>query len=384
MWIEDVPNKNGKITSYKYVDRFKNPLTGKKEPISLTFKDKKLKTQKEAPTLLQEKADKKFSEQNHLISDRSFTEVIDMYFKSVEGVVKDSYLSTMRPTSTTIKNDIGFISINKITPVIINNLLLKYSTKYAPGTVGNKISIINGALKFAFDYGYLSDNTILNSIKRPRSPRKSKKKKEWKYLTQEELEVIVNHFYKRGFPYLARIALILSGTGLRYGELISIDYEKDIDFKNNSIHITKTYNHGTKKFDSPKSGDSRIIFFNEEVSKIIKEQILFSKQLTLRRNLIRGNKVLFLSVYGNPYSIASFNRYLKEIKFEGKTLTSHIFRHTYITRMIENNVPTHLIAEQVGHSDTKMIEGVYGHFSDVMREQLSSAVSGITFFEASY
>lgn len=62
-----------------------------------------------------------------------------------------------------------------------------------------------------------------------------------------------------------------------------------------------------------------------------------------------------------------------------KTLTTHIFRHTFITRAVENHIDAKLIAEQVGHSGTELIDRVYSHFSDKMTKDLEQAISKMSF-----
>lgn len=47
--------------------------------------------------------------------------------------------------------------------------------------------------------------------------------------------------------------------------------------------------------------------------------------------------------------------------------------------MIANNVPLNLIAEHVGHSDMKMIEEVYKHFNQKMRNDLKEAVEKLSY-----
>lgn len=69
----------------------------------------------------------------------------------------------------------------------------------------------------------------------------------------------------------------------------------------------------------------------------------------------------------------------KKIEEPENPLTTHIFRHTFITRMVEQYVPATLIAEHVGHSDTQMIERVYNHFSEKTEEDLKTAINAIKF-----
>ncbi|MBG9983408.1 hypothetical protein HYO62_00745 [Aerococcaceae bacterium DSM 111022] len=42
--------------------------------------------------------------------------------------------------------------------------------------------------------------------------------------------------------------------------------------------------------------------------------------------------------------------------------------------MVENKVDKELIAKHVGHSSTKMIDEVYGHFTSKMDSELKSVI----------
>lgn len=44
-------------------------------------------------------------------------------------------------------------------------------------------------------------------------------------------------------------------------------------------------------------------------------------------------------------------------------LTFHELRHTYASRLVMNAVPLAVVAAQLGHSDTRMVEKHYGHMA---------------------
>jgi integrase len=44
-------------------------------------------------------------------------------------------------------------------------------------------------------------------------------------------------------------------------------------------------------------------------------------------------------------------------------ITFHGLRHTYASRLAMNGVPLGVIAAQLGHSDTRMVEKHYGHLA---------------------
>ncbi|WP_234982478.1 tyrosine-type recombinase/integrase [Limosilactobacillus caccae] len=44
-----------------------------------------------------------------------------------------------------------------------------------------------------------------------------------------------------------------------------------------------------------------------------------------------------------------------------KPLSSHIFRHTHISKLAELGVPLYVIQQRVGHEDSKITKGIYLH-----------------------
>jgi integrase len=44
-------------------------------------------------------------------------------------------------------------------------------------------------------------------------------------------------------------------------------------------------------------------------------------------------------------------------------LTFHELRHTYASRLVMNGAPLPVVARQLGHSDTRMVEKHYGHMA---------------------
>lgn len=61
-----------------------------------------------------------------------------------------------------------------------------------------------------------------------------------KYLEKEELALLLETAKSNGLEHDYLVFLVLAYTGIRVGELVGLKW-KDIDFKNHTISITKTY-----------------------------------------------------------------------------------------------------------------------------------------------
>jgi site-specific recombinase XerD len=145
------------------------------------------------------------------------------------------------------------------------------------------------------------------------------------------------------------IITLLAGTGMRVGELVSINLD-DINFNDDSITVLGKGN----KF--------RQVFFDVPAIK----QAL-SDYLTVRNNLGSDSDALFLN--SKSYSritTRSVQRMLKlylELANLPSSVSPHILRHTFATLSIENGANIKAICKLLGHSHVKTTLEYYTHLS---------------------
>lgn len=366
MWIEEL--KNGK---YKFVERYEDPLTGKSKKVSITLEKKTKKMQEQALLMLQDKITKDLHKTNPT-KDMTLSELINEYLLYAKDDYKPSTLLNKKYAYNTINKRIGNIKVGKLSSAIVNNLIIKLKYNLACDVK----TLIYQSWEFGKNHGYVSDMMLAKNLIKPKKPKGYKNHFEWKYLEPDEVKTVISSLKQ---PVKQRLAQLMLMTGMRFGETVALRIS-DVDLKNGLITISRTYSLTTHQFGSPKSGKTRVIHIPDEAITVIKEQIIATKLQTIKYGLDRSNDLLFKSKFGKPYSIDLFNNSLKRIKLEsGKNVTSHIFRHTFITRMVESGVSTNLIAKHVGHANTDMIEKVYSHFSAEMDRKLEEAINVVNF-----
>lgn len=369
MWIEDLPN--GK---YKFVERYDNPLTGKTHKVSITLNDKRKKTKELALVQLHLKIDKALNEMP-TPDNMTFKILSDKYMAVNEAEIKPSTFVTKSGRINVINNKIGHYQLKSLTPALVNDALLEWSATHATKTVKAIKSTIGQVITFGIRYGYFHEVNFNSQLF---YPKKESNNLEWKYLEPEELESVYQQFEEKGWYNLLDMCRFQVNTGMRYGEMVALDYEKHIDFDNNTITIERSYSQHTKSFDTPKNNKSRTITVKPDLTAMIQRLIHDDKIKMIRHGLDKNNTLLFRSLFDKPLSITTMNYRLKQIHIEGKILSTHIFRHTFITHMVESKVPSRQIAEYVDNS-TEMIERVYTHFSQKMQDELSEAVQVMKF-----
>lgn len=368
MWV--VQQKNGK---FKYTERYEDFLTGKQKYVSTTLTKSSPQAHNKAKQILSEKIKKK-QEKRSPKSDITVREACSLWVKFIQKSdlaynTKVSYISNAK----IIAEEFNEIKISRLTPNKVNMYLLNLLNQgLAHSTVKIRKSAFLSMLKFASNYNFFVSDELQTKLEVPRMNTPIKTSETDKFLEKKEADYIFSKLKGTPYYYIFKIQLY---TGMRYSEAAAISLNQ-IDFKNKTIFVNRQWLSNKHDFALPKENKTRIAVFNDQLDGILKKWLKkregFLKLYNVDTDLLIFNKS------GKPYTSANANYNLKKIKFS-KNLTTHIFRHTYITRMVENYVPIKLIAKQVGHSSIKMIEEVYGHFSQKMEKDLANKVSKIEF-----
>ena len=127
-------------------------------------------------------------------------------------------------------------------------------------------------------------------------------------------------------------------TGMRRGELYSLDWDR-IDLARRQLHLLKT-----------KNGTARVVILTAAAVSALEE-------LQKRRN--PDSPKVCLTRYGEPMVSprAWFELVMEEAVKKNpslKDVTWHIFRHTYISRLVMAGVDLRTVQELAGHKDIKM------------------------------
>jgi integrase len=161
-----------------------------------------------------------------------------------------------------------------------------------------------------------------------------------RYLSDDEAKRLTNAC-PTDFRALVIAALL---TGCRYGELVALTAD---DF---------TTDAGTVRVRASKSGKPRHVVLTEEGREFFARLSAGQPRSTLL--LVRSN--------GRPWAKSEQQRPLaaasKAAHLDPPT-NFHGLRHTYASRLAMRGVPLAVIAAQLGHSDTRMVEKHYGHLA---------------------
>ncbi|MBR7928421.1 site-specific integrase [Aerococcaceae bacterium zg-ZUI334] len=365
MWIEEL--SNGK---FKYIERYIDN-EGKQRRISLTHEKNTASVRKQMSMLLQDKI-------NEILivpdTDLTFQQVSEMWLPTYAPTVKTSTLYRIKTHVRALNQALGHITFSDLKAYQFNSFFLDEQTngRFKYHTLKNMLSTINHIIKFGFKYKGIDKTDLLPLLEIPKINVTNNN--EWKYLERDELDGLIEFLEAQELHETVRMVKVQISTGMRFSEMIALNFEEDIDLDNYTIHVRHTYHKDTKTLTTPKTGKERTIYFNEDLKIVLKQQINYTKRKILRNNITRSKKFLFMTKYGYPSDIVIFNKNISKYKLPNKKITSHIFRHTFITRAVEAGISKDLIAKQVGHVDTEMIDKVYLHFTNQMAEQQKKAM----------
>ena len=246
---------------------------------------------------------------------------------------------------------------------VINELFIcnPYTGKpTARRTLLSYINILRNIFDFAIDNRAIDFNPA-QRIKPPKNAEKSERRA----LTQTERSRIIE-FAHRG----QRAMMLLMLSGLRRGEATALLWS-DIDFKNKTISVTKSFNFKTQALKAPKNGKSRLISVPSILIDFLKKEERTSPYVITSAN----NKMMTETAWKRLLESYITDMNLKYGNFIQPTnkvapqkasmmiepFTYHCLRHTFCTMMYEAGIDVLVAQEQMGHSDPKTTLSIYTH-----------------------
>lgn len=210
------------------------------------------------------------------------------------------------------------------------------ATRRRRSTANRMLTILKAALNLAWREGKLPSDDGWRRVR----PFPEADAARVRYLSTEEAIRLINAC-EEAFRTLVHGALV---TGARFGELAALEVA-DFNRDSGTIHIRKS-----------KSGKARHVVLNEEGQKLF-------KNLTAGRS---GNASIFIKPDGAVWGRSHQHRPFKEACRHAKitpAITFHELRHTWASLSIMAGAPLLVVAQNLGHADTRMVEKHYGHLA---------------------
>lgn len=369
MWIEELPDGR-----FKYIERYEDPLTGKSKRVSVLCLNKTRQTQKEAMYILNNKIADKLNELENTLPEITFLELYNEWYERYKKqVAEGTYLPTKNLMKAVIV-DVGENTlVSRIDDRLLGDILDRYlyeknlSNKYV-SIIKTKINLV---LKYAIRKGYISDNPLDKVELNFKKEFKTAKIKD-KYLEDSEYKSLIDFTMNHNERY-GLLFQWLYLTGMRPGEATGL-LKSDVDVENTMVDINGTLLTRERKVsEMVKSDRTKTAAGMRKIDLSTKTIEIYNRLLELNPN----GDFLFQTSRGTPILITAINTYLKNHKVDmginsEKSLSSHIFRHTHISKLAEIGTPMYVIQDRVGHEDSKLTQQIYLHVTEGMREKLQS------------
>ncbi|HDN3443155.1 TPA: tyrosine-type recombinase/integrase [Staphylococcus aureus] len=401
MWFERFKNKNNE-TKYRYYEKYKDPYTDKWKRVSVVLNKNTKQSQKEAMFRLEEKIKEK-------LNNKSSSELKTLTFHALLDEWLDYHIKTSGFKVTTITNTrsrIKTIKTNSSKSLLLNKIDTKYmqkfiytlSDKHSINQVSKQISDMKKAINYAVKFYNYQNKHLLTDIEIPKNSKTLKdiEKEEAKIYNYLEMRQVIqirdfilnnNKVRKRTRFLVSSIIEIQALTGMRIGELLALQND-DVDLKNKVIYINGTIHRikcdeGFGYKDTTKTvGSKRTITINSRTASLLKKVILENKKMKQWEPRYVDRGFLFTTRQGNPLQNNEINKLISSAAKSlniNKKVTTHTFRHTHISLLVEMNISLKTIMKRVGHTDEKTTIKVYTHVTEKMDRELDQKLERIMY-----
>ncbi|MEI4484066.1 MULTISPECIES: tyrosine-type recombinase/integrase [unclassified Phyllobacterium] len=218
-------------------------------------------------------------------------------------------------------------------------------------TVNRTMTILKAALNRAYDHDLVPSDKAWVKLK----PFEAVEVARAGYLTVEQAKRFINAAdAASGFRAIAHAALL---TGCRYGELCRMRVR---DFEYEQIAINESKSGKPRHVILDEEG---IAFFNELTAGRPADQLMF---LRAADDTASRRKEGMSDEEKQAWAASLQNRpMLAACKAAQITpaIGFHQLRHTYASLAIMNGTPLLVVATNLGHTDTRMVEKHYGHLT---------------------
>ena len=168
------------------------------------------------------------------------------------------------------------------------------------------------------------------------------------------------------------LLLMIAETGQRIGEVLGVNYVKDIDYDNMSVRVEVRENNENNA--RAKYAEYRTLYFSERTSELLNAYISENSAL------LADTEYLFINLHGpNKGKAMTVNAVYSMLKLlENRTgikSTPHMLRHYFVTERRKSGWETLEISTVLGHKSIRTTEAYLG----VAEEELEEATE--KFFE---
>jgi integrase len=268
-----------------------------------------------------------------------FSDFLDNWLERFQQRVRPSTYERGLQALRTVR-DLGRWRVHEIRAAEVDDRITAVAHR-APRQASLALQLVKRVMRNAEERGHRVDRAIYG-LSAPRH-----EEREPRFLTPLEVERLASYCTE------GRLVVFAALTGLRQGELFGL-CRRDLDLPNRVVRVERSARAGS--FGKTKSGRKRVVHLTLVAAEVAAEQ------LTTREGGLLD--LVFPSPAGrmwrkDNFMARVFRPAVRRAELDG--LTFHDLRHTYASLMVAAGASPHVIAEQLGHRDARLVLQRYGH-----------------------
>lgn len=362
----------------------KNPNTGKYEYISKSGFARKSDAKNHA-----EMVERQIRNGEYIApSTHTFNYVADEWINHYSRNAKVSSVRAREKAIYHAKQQFGNKSIQTITKRDYQAFVDDISTRFSKNYVDSIVSSTNLIFKYALDMKIIAKSPI-EGIKRtkfkPTVEDLEQNSLQQKFLEKDELFEFLSVAKNHHKPLNSfELFTFLAYSGMRAGEVLALKWS-DIDYEECTVSITKTYynpNNNKKNYQilTPKTESSiGKISIDPNVIKLLQDYKV-NVQDKWKNELYVDNDFIFTDNNGYPLVIKKLSQWIQAIMLQtdiDKNITTHSFRYTHCSLLIEAGVHIKEIQERLRHKDIQTTMNIYANITKSYKKDASQRFSNL-------
>ena len=340
----------------------------------------------------------------------SLNDYFDKYIEAKSNLRQTTKNNYIYMYNSHIRNDLGNRKIAnfKYSTILTFYRDLIYKKGFKPNSMEILHTILHPIFDTAVEDGLIRMNPTKKAMKKIRELDEFKNRPERRSLELSEqkafMEYISNH---KTYKKWVGIFTFFLGTGVRVSEFCGLTWD-NCDFNKGIITIEKNLIYRPKyEFNSVNgkigkdiaelktTSSHRVIPMFDEVRNALLEEKKRQEQKGITPQEICGvNNWTFVNRYNAPFLPASINRVIDRIvedynKEETEkalkenrepvllpNFSAHIMRHTFCTRLCENEHRVKIIQEIMGHSGIETTMDIYNTVTEKVKQESFQELQG--------
>ncbi len=238
----------------------------------------------------------------------------------------------------------GRPDLEQVDRLLIRSYLVRLHQRLSKSSIERKVACLRSFFKHLSRKGILKENPAL----RLKSPRKERKTPS--FLSVDEAFALLNQTNEND-PFLPRdlaILELLYSTGLRVGELVSLNQDS-LDRRLGLVRVMG------------KGGRERVVPVGDKALQAVDRYV--EKWIEVRRKT--GEKALFLNRRGGRLTDRSVRNILDKMLARlasSRRISPHGLRHSFATHLLDNGADLRAVQEMLGHASLSTTQK-YTHLS---------------------